>query len=76
MPLSCTVNHGEKIGKTMTRRKRAHKIQLNVGETSGRHRYGRNRGMNMSLDLTPLATETGTSPKTHGSGQTRPHKTS
>ena len=56
----------------MTRRKRSHKIQMNIGETPGKHRDGRNRGMNMSLDLTPLAMETGTSPKTHVSGQSRP----
>ena len=59
----------------MTRR-RSHKIKMNVRETSGMHRDGRNRGMNMSLDFTLLATETGTSPKTHVSGQSRPHKTS
>ena len=49
----------------MTRRKRSDKIQMNVGGTLGRYRDGRNRGMNMSLDLTPLATKTGTSLKTH-----------
>ena len=58
----------------MTRRKKAHKIQMNMGESSRRHRDGGHRGMNMSLDLTLLATKTGTGPKTHVSGQSRPHK--
>ena len=60
----------------MTRRKRSHEIQMNVAEMSGRHRDGRSRGMNMSLDLAPLAMETGKSPKTHLSGKSRPLKTS
>ena len=58
----------------MTRRKRAHKIQMKMGETSGRLRDGRNRGMNMSLNLTPVAKETDMSPKTHVSVQTRPQE--
>ena len=75
-PLSCPVNNVEKVDEAMTRRKRSHEIQINMRETSGRHRDGRNRGMNMSLDLAPLATETGTGPNTNVSGQSRPHKTS
>ena len=34
-PLSCPVNHGEKVGKAMTRRKRSHEIQIHVGKTYG-----------------------------------------
>ena len=60
----------------MTRRKRSHEIQMNVGETPGRHRDGKHRGMYMSLDFTALATEPGMSPKTHISGNSRSHKTS
>ena len=60
----------------MTRKKRAHEIQINMDKISGRHRDSRNRGMNMSLYLTPLATETDMRPKTHISEQSRPPKMS
>ena len=60
----------------MNIRKRSHKIQMNMGEKSGWHRDGRNRGRNISLDLALLAMETGSSPKNHISGQSRPYKTS
>ena len=74
LPTCCPVDHGEEVGEAMAGGKRAHKIQVNVGETSRRNKNSRHRSMNMVLDFSPLATETGTCPETQVPAQPRPNK--
>ena len=73
-PMYPPVDHGEEVGEAMAGGKRAHKIQVNVGETSRRNKNSRHRSMNMVLDFSPLATETGTCPETQVPAQPRPNK--
>ena len=69
-----SVNHGEKVRKTIAGGKRAHKIQVNLGELSRRNRDGRYRNVNMGLDLALRTMETRMSPETHISGHPRPNE--
>ena len=68
------VDHGQKIRKSLTGGQRTHDIDVNMRESSGRHRNGGYCRKNVSGNFTSLTPKSGSCPQAHIMRKARSNK--